>query len=501
MYKIGIAILALFMLSCGSDPSVHDHSEDDQHSDEAVQSTIFTNNLEFFIEYEAMEKGKASEFLVHITKLDTYEPIITGTLTLTIGNETVTSNAPDQPGIYHMSVFAMKAGGFHAVVSLENEDFQTKVEMHVEVHEGHDADHEDEEVDDHGHNHAVVAPGEVTFLKEQAWKGDFMVRKIIPTDFSSVLHVSGEILAMPGEKELISANSEGFVTFSGSQIVPGSLVRKGQKILVLKSRSLGEDDISLRYRDLQNSLDKSRSEYKRHMKLIKNSVISEKKLIESKSAYTADSLRFYNLASGISSGGVEIVAPLSGYIHSLNVSEGQFVQNGQQLFTISSDETLLMRADVPQQHYEGVKDVVTSNFRTAYSDQVFSIEEFQGHLKATGTFVTENDHFIPLYFEVENDGRLLEGAFVEFYLKSKNSIDALVVPSSAILEEQGANYVYVQVTGESYTKRAIQTGSSDGKNVEIINGLIEGERIVTDGVILVKAASMVVGGSGDGHQH
>jgi cobalt-zinc-cadmium efflux system membrane fusion protein len=102
---------------------------------------------------------------------------------------------------------------------------------------------------------------------------------------------------------------------------------------------------------------------------------------------------------------------------------------------------------------------------------------------------------------VENDGSLLEGAFVEFYLKSKSSEDAIVVPNSAILEEQGANYVYVQVTGESFTKRAIQKGSSDGKNVEIINGLIEGERIVTDGVILVKAASMVVGGSGDGHQH
>jgi len=59
----------------------------------------------------------------------------------------------------------------------------------------------------------------------------------------------------------------------------------------------------------------------------------------------------------------------------------------------------------------------------------------------------------------------------------------------------------VQITGESYTKRAVTPGKNDGKHIEIIQGLEQGERVVTRGIMLVKAASMVTGAAGHGHSH
>ncbi len=69
------------------------------------------------------------------------------------------------------------------------------------------------------------------------------------------------------------------------------------------------------------------------------------------------------------------------------------------------------------------------------------------------------------------------------------------------MEDQGTHYVYVQVTGESYTKRAVSTGANDGRLIEIQKGLKPGERVVSRGVILVKAASVVTGVVGHGHNH
>ena len=161
----------------------------------------------------------------------------------------------------------------------------------------------------------------------------------------------------------------------------------------------------------------------------------------------------------------------------------------------------MIRADLSQQFYDRLKEIESANFRTAYSDQVYTIEDVDGKLLAAGASVAENDHYLPVIFEVKNDGSLLEGAFVEIYLKTTQKKDCLVVPQTAISEEQGAYYVYVQVTGESYTKRAVSPGENDGQSVEILKGLHPGERVVTRGVMLVKAASMVAGAVGHGHSH
>jgi multidrug efflux pump subunit AcrA (membrane-fusion protein) len=96
---------------------------------------------------------------------------------------------------------------------------------------------------------------------------------------------------------------------------------------------------------------------------------------------------------------------------------------------------------------------------------------------------------------------LLEGAYAECYLIAQPRQESMVVPQTAILEEQGYYYLYVQVTGESYTKRAVRIGASDGLRTEIISGLEQGERVVTRGAMLLKSASMVTVEADHGHSH
>jgi len=502
MNNTGIAILTVMALAigCNSNDSSQQPADAHQPSDEASQVTLFSENIEFFIEHEALEAGLESEFLVHVTNLNTYKPFESENVTILIDGVSVTSGEPDHPGIYKVPFVPKKAGAFHATYTYEGLEFTESVEGHVNVY----SDHEDlnsEDASAPGHSHGADTKGEIIFLKEQAWSNDFMVRKMEPKPFYSVIPTSGEILAMPGEKKNVAANGQGMVLFTSSNLVQGSMVEKGQQLFTISSETMLEENFELKYREWLNSYEKSKSEYERHKKLYAQGVISEREFINTRSTYVADSLRYYNLKANANTEGLKVVSPVRGTIHELNVSEGQFINVGEIMVNISSNKTLLIRADLAQQHFDHLGEIVSANFRPAYSDQVYSLEEMDGSLLATGSSVAENDHYLPVMFEVSNDGRILEGAFSEVYLITALRENCLVLPLTALSEEQGGYFVYVQVSGESYSKKLVEIGQNDGRNVEITWGLSEGDRVVTRGVMLVKAASMVSGAVGQGHSH
>jgi RND family efflux transporter MFP subunit len=262
-----------------------------------------------------------------------------------------------------------------------------------------------------------------------------------------------------------------------------------------------EDNVQLRYLEAKNKLELSRSEYLRYKQLYKSEAISQRQYLESRAIYTQDSLNFYNLNGHVSEKGVHIVAPASGSLHELEVSDGMYVTEGSVLAVLSPDRNLLLRVDLPQQYFHYRESITTANFRPAYSKEVLSVNELEGKLLAVGHSVMENNHYLPVNFLLKNEGNLLEGAFAEVFLIAGEREQVLSVPVTALGEEQGGTYVFVQVSGESYSKRRVQTGAGDGRSVEILSGLAEGERVVTRGVMLIKAASMDAGVIEQGHAH
>ncbi|MCF8347037.1 MAG: efflux RND transporter periplasmic adaptor subunit [Bacteroidales bacterium] len=493
MYKFGfiLALVTAVIFSCDrhAEPEEEHLHEETMPEQETTQLTIFSDSLEYFIEYGPAVTGHTVDFLVHITHLRNYRPVTSGRLILQTGSEKAVAEAPERPGIYHLSLSPAEGEvqELTCILQLEGRTDNVKVEM--------------KHFSDHIHAEESSSAGEIVFLKEQAWKGNFMVQPVRYEPFSPVTRASGKILPVPGEKQHVPAPANGILTFHDKLLVQGARVESGQLLFIISDASLGADNFELKYRELKNNLDRSRSEYRRHESLFTSRVISERQFIETRTTYINDSVRFHNLASKASENGLLVRAPISGVIHEVNFSEGEFVEMGAQLVTISSEKQLLLRADLSMRHFSKAEEIVTANFRTAYSDRIYDLETVNGTLLAKGAFVEENDHFLPVYFLVENDGSLLEGAYVEFFLKAGQDRQAVTVPAGAVAEEQGLYYCYLQVAGESYTRRAVRTGENDGRNVEILSGLEPGDRVVTQGVMLLKAASMVAGDTGHGHAH
>jgi len=502
MYK-PIALLFLVLLTaCTNRPNRGSAQQDSahQHANPDPQYTLYSESFEFFIEHPLPQAGTETEFLIHLTELASYKPCSGGRVTIRMDGVSVTSGEASPAGIFHVPFTPKRGGDFHAEISYKEGGLKEEVEAHVHVFADHAAMHAP--IDDaHGHSHPAARIGEIIFSKEQAWKSDLRVEKAERGSFHTVIHTSGELMPMPGEKKNIPSTTRGMVHFANPQLVQGSHVNQGQLLFTISSESLVEDNVLLRFEEVENKLELSRNKYNRHQQLYESKAISERQYLESRAIYTEDSLNFYNLDSHISKEGIRIVAPASGSLHELEVSDGMYVNEGSILAILSPDRNLMLRADLPQQYFQLSQAITTANFRPAYSSSVLSVRELEGRLLAVGHSVKENDHYLPVNFLLKNDGSLLEGAFTEVYLIAGERENVLSVPASALGEEQGGKYVFVQISAESYSKRRVQTGPGDGRKIEILSGLTEGERVVTRGAMLIKAASMETGEISDGHSH
>ncbi|KAA6305865.1 Multidrug resistance protein MdtA, partial [termite gut metagenome] len=112
-----------------------------------------------------------------------------------------------------------------------------------------------------------------------------------------------------------------------------------------------------------------------------------------------------------------------------------------------------------------------------------------GRLLSFGKASDVTSFYIPITFEFNNTGEIIPGSFVEVYLLSTVQNNVISVPISALTEEQGLYFAYLQLEDEVYKKQEVVPGEDDGERVRILSGLKPGDRIVAKGVFQVKLAA------------
>ena len=66
-----------------------------------------------------------------------------------------------------------------------------------------------------------------------------------------------------------------------------------------------------------------------------------------------------------------------------------------------------------------------------------------------------------MVFELDNKGEIVPGAYIEVFLLTASIDNAIVVPVSALTEEQGLYFVYLRLDEEGYKKQEVTVGNSD----------------------------------------
>lgn len=375
-------------------------------------------------------------------------------------------------------------------------------EGHNHEHDGHDheaeghnhqeeAAHGHEDHEHEGHNHEAEAEShaghsdEIILSKEKAAAAGVTAEVVQPGTFYNVITTSGHILAAQGDETVVTANVAGIVSFD-RPITEGMQVSKNGTLFTLVSEHLQDGDPVKRARIAYET---AKEELERAEKLVGQKIVSQKDFNSIKERYENARIAYEALAPNAGQKGVAIKAPIGGYLKSCLVKEGDYVSVGQPVASITQNRKLYLRADVSERYYGVLSTIRSANFKPSYSEETFSLKELDGRLLSYGKATDDAAYYIPVTFEFANRGNIVPGAFAEVYLLSDERQNVISLPVSAITEEQGLNFVYIQLDETCYKKQEVTLGYTDGNRVEITSGLKGGESVVTQGAIHVKLAS------------
>jgi cobalt-zinc-cadmium efflux system membrane fusion protein len=493
----------LLLFRCNNNQGSHGHSHDvvgeqtahEDHEQELMLSyTLFSDGYELFVEFPTLVVGNTSAFAAHFTKLNNYKPVPEGRLTVTMvkGGKGIkhTVEAPTSPGIFRPALQPKEPGIYQLEFLLEKDNRILKFDV-GEINAFADSESSVISTNEAGSN------DEITFLKEQAWKTEFETKEIIEQQFYTVIHTSAKVKSQPQAEIALVAQSAGKVILN---VVLGESVIKGELLAVITGSGL-ENNISVKLDEYRFAFEKSKADYIRTKPLVDKQAVSQKDFLEIHSRYMQDSLRYFQIAKNITKNGLKILAPFSGYVSEIDVANGEYIENGAKVVTVSNNNQLLVEAYVNQSDYQLVKSIFDAHFKLPSGNHIVLLSDINGKVKAANTFVNNASTRIPVTFTALNNGKLFPGMFLEAYLLAEKKENALIVPLSSIIEEQGQYFVFVQTGGESFSKRQIVLSNNDGVHAEISSGLKQGERIVTLGAYQIKLAAMAGDLPLHGHTH
>ncbi len=231
--------------------------------------------------------------------------------------------------------------------------------------------------------------------------------------------VIGEIVADPQRSGTISSRIEGKVT--AIYATEGQHVRRGQELVEVESLQIGDPPPRVRY-----------------------------------------------------------AAPIDGIVTDRHIVIGDDVERNGHLFEIADLREVLAVGRV----FEGQIGQVALSQVVRVRVPSYPEEIFEGVVERLGGQLDPVSRALPVFVRVPNTrGELRPNMRATLSLVTARADLALVVPKAAVLGEFGNPFVFVQHEDEPhlFERRAVVTGISDDRYIEILDGVLPGERVVTAG--------------------
>lgn len=284
----------------------------------------------------------------------------------------------------------------------------------------------------------------------------------------------------------------------------GQRVRAGEALLELESVLLGE--AQSQYLEARGAAELARRAAQRIEALHEEGITSEKEWLQARAERDAADLRVKAAqekllrlghtpaevdglarASAGGRGALVLRAPTAGVVLEMHAVPGELVRPDQSILTVGDLSELWIWADL----YEDQLGRVTAakgELRAGVSVKAFPGEVFAGTVNFVGPTMDEKTRTVKVRVAVKNGGgKLRAGMFaaVELYLPGDE--EALAVPRSAVLSDEGRAFVFVHHHGDFFIRRPVEPGRASVDWVEVKAGLAGGETVATTGAFLLKS--------------
>ncbi|MGE0054476.1 MAG: efflux RND transporter periplasmic adaptor subunit [Hyphomicrobium sp.] len=183
---------------------------------------------------------------------------------------------------------------------------------------------------------------------------------------------------------------------------------------------------------------------------------------------------------------VSVRAPRDGIVLERSVVPGQQLRAGDTAFRIADLSVVWVIADVPESEIANLKAGEAVTIRTrAHPGHMFS-----GTVALILPEIDLQTRTVKVRIEIDNAKRLLlPGMYADVEISAPEDAEVLIVPTASIIDTGDRQVVFVAQDGGRYAPHDVKVGRSGGGYAEVLQGLAEGDRIVTNGNFLIDAES------------
>ena len=183
---------------------------------------------------------------------------------------------------------------------------------------------------------------------------------------------------------------------------------------------------------------------------------------------------------------LEVRAPISGYLSSINAEVGQTISSGQRIGQIDILDHLKIRAGIDQYYNSKV---------TTDTKGKFSLDGKSYGVKVIKIYpeIVNSQFNVDMAFIGDPPEGIKRGQTLTVELDFSESEQRLMVTKGGFFQETGGRWVYlISEDGKSARRTDIHLGRQNPRNVEVLDGLKEGDMVITSGYDTFKEADTLI---------
>lgn len=297
---------------------------------------------------------------------------------------------------------------------------------------------------------------------------------VIPVEVSNVSR--GNISAYYSNTATLEAEQEATVVSKVRGIIEeiyveeGEMVQSGQTIA-----KIDDEQYKIEASRAKATLDRLYNEYQRNKELFERELIAAETYQNSQYEYESQKAT-YDLAE-LNLEYTSVKSPISGVISRRHVKAGNMIGADQPMYRVTDFTPLQAILHIPEHEMSKIRKGQTAELRV----DALPNETFIGHVERISPVVdSESGTFKVTIFIDETKNILRPGMFGRVKIVYDTRQNTRMIPKSAVISEDLAQSVYVIKDSLAF-KKEIVTGYTNGSNVEVVDGLNDGEMVVTIG--------------------
>lgn len=306
----------------------------------------------------------------------------------------------------------------------------------------------------------------------------------IPVEMASAMR--GSISAYYSTTATLEAEEEAMVVAKVRGVVQklnveeGDFITKGQVMAQME-----DEQLEIEASRAKSTMDRLYNDYQRNKELYERNLVSAEQFENSKFEYESQKAE-YELAN-LKLEYTQIKAPITGVISQRLIKVGNMVNTDQEVFKITDFDPLLAVLHVPEHEMNKLRKGQTSVIQV----DAIKGQTFTGQVLRISPVVDPETGTFKVTIAIKDESkRLKPGMFGRVRIVYDTRENALMIPKEAVMNEDGASSVYV-LNDKLVFRRTVETGYVNGNNIEVINGLQDGDSVVTIGQSSLQDSALV----------